>query len=207
MLAATAAAASPRRSVLHELSLEWLPVHRDWRLNERHYGALQGLNKVETAAKHGDEQVKIWRRSYDIPPPPLEASDPRHPSHDRRYGVYGLAPAQLPATESLKETVARVLPAWHAEIAPAIKSGKRVGTGGGAPRRAAPRCSGGRCHRVGPHCLPLPGSHRRARQLAPRPDQVPGQRQRRRHRGAQRAHGCVMRAWLGSAAKVRQRVR
>lgn len=113
-------------SVLKELSLEWIPVHRNWRLNERHYGALQGLDKVETVAKHGEAQVKIWRRSYDIPPPALEISDPRHPSHDRRYQAYGLTPEQLPSTESLKETVARFLPAWHEQIAPAIKSGKRV---------------------------------------------------------------------------------
>ncbi len=204
-------------SVMHEMELHWMPVHRNWRLNERHYGALQGLNKAETAAKHGEEQVrrcfccvcflhftgkgrsgdddsvphmrfrrvgrsrsakeinfhalsqkgkgggggggggrttletalrlrhtsphtlshsmlhhsvplqvKIWRRSYDIPPPPLETSDPRHPSHDRRYTEYGLTPEQMPATESLKETVARFLPAWHEEIAPAIRSGKRV---------------------------------------------------------------------------------
>jgi 2,3-bisphosphoglycerate-dependent phosphoglycerate mutase len=76
-------------AVLGELGLEWLPVRRDWRLNERHYGALQGLNKAETAAKHGEEQVKVWRRSYDIPPPPLDVADPRHPSHDRRYAVHG----------------------------------------------------------------------------------------------------------------------
>jgi 2,3-bisphosphoglycerate-dependent phosphoglycerate mutase len=101
-------------------------VHRNWRLNERHYGALQGLNKTETAEKHGEAQVKIWRRAYDIPPPTLEVSDPRHPSHDRRYGVYGVAASDLPSTESLKDTVARFLPAWHGEIAPAIKSGKRV---------------------------------------------------------------------------------
>lgn len=109
---------------LDELDLLWIPVTKSWRLNERHYGALQGLNKAQTAAKHGDEQVLIWRRSYDIPPPPLETSDPRHPSHDPRYT--GLAPADLPATESLKETVARFLPYWHETIAPAIKAGKRV---------------------------------------------------------------------------------
>lgn len=113
-------------AVLRELNLEWLPVHRNWRLNERHYGALQGLNKSETAAKHGEDQVKIWRRSYDIPPPPLDASDERHPSHDRRYAVHGVPAAELPATESLKETVARFIPAWSDEIAPAIKAGKRV---------------------------------------------------------------------------------
>jgi 2,3-bisphosphoglycerate-dependent phosphoglycerate mutase len=107
--------------VLDEL---WIPVEKDWRLNERHYGALQGLNKAETTAKHGEEQVKIWRRSYDIPPPPLTPDDPRHPSHDPRYR--GLSPAQLPLTESLKDTVARFLPYWHETIAPTIRSGKRV---------------------------------------------------------------------------------
>ncbi len=102
----------------------WIPVHRSWRLNERHYGALQGLNKAETAAQHGDAQVKIWRRSYDIPPPPLTAEDPRHPSHDRRYAA--LTRHELPLTESLKDTVARFLPYWHETIAPDIKAGQRV---------------------------------------------------------------------------------
>ena len=102
----------------------WIPVEKSWRLNERHYGALQGLNKAETAAKHGEAQTKIWRRSYDIPPPPLTVDDPRHPSHDPRYA--GLSPADLPLTESLKDTVARFLPYWHQTIAPAIASGKRV---------------------------------------------------------------------------------
>jgi 2,3-bisphosphoglycerate-dependent phosphoglycerate mutase len=102
----------------------WIPVEKSWRLNERHYGALQGLNKAETAAKHGDAQTKIWRRSYDIPPPPLTVDDPRHPSHDPRYA--GLTASELPLTESLKDTVARFLPYWHATIAPAISSGKRV---------------------------------------------------------------------------------
>ena len=109
---------------LDGLGLLWIPVLKRWRLNERHYGALQGLNKAETAAKHGDEQTKIWRRSYDIPPPPLTLDDPRHPSHDARYA--GLDPADLPATECLKDTVERFLPLWHSEIAPAITSGKRV---------------------------------------------------------------------------------
>jgi 2,3-bisphosphoglycerate-dependent phosphoglycerate mutase len=109
---------------LDELDQLWLPVEKSWRLNERHYGGLQGLNKAETAAKHGDAQVLVWRRSYDIPPPPLTADDERHPSRDRRYA--GLAPSDLPLTESLKETVARFLPYWHGTIAPAIKSGKRV---------------------------------------------------------------------------------
>ena len=109
---------------LEEMDLMWIPVHNSWRLNERHYGALQGLNKAETAAKHGEAQVKLWRRSYDVPPPPLEASDARHPSHDPRYA--GLKPQELPRAESLKDTVARFLPAWHETIAPAVKSGKRV---------------------------------------------------------------------------------
>ena len=102
----------------------WIPVTKSWKLNERHYGALQGLNKAETAAKHGEAQTKIWRRSYDIPPPPLTADDPRHPSHDPRYR--GLSASELPLTESLKETVARFLPYWHETIAPPIKSGQRV---------------------------------------------------------------------------------
>ena len=109
---------------LDEMDMMWIPVHRSWRLNERHYGALQGLNKAETAAKHGDAQVKIWRRSYDIPPPPLALDDPGHPSHDRRYA--SLTAAQLPRTESLKNTVERFLPYWHETIAPAIKNGQRV---------------------------------------------------------------------------------
>ena len=109
---------------LDEMDLLWIPWHRSWRLNERHYGALQGLNKAETAAKHGDAQVKIWRRSYDIAPPPLTPDDPRHPSHDRRYS--GLRGAELPLTESLKDTVARFLPYWHETIAPDIRGGRRV---------------------------------------------------------------------------------
>jgi len=109
---------------LDEMDLAWIPVHRSWRLNERHYGALQGLNKAETAAQHGEAQVKIWRRSYDIPPPPLDETDPRHPGRERRYAE--LDPVDLPRTESLKETVARVLPYWHDSIAPAIRSGKNV---------------------------------------------------------------------------------
>jgi 2,3-bisphosphoglycerate-dependent phosphoglycerate mutase len=102
----------------------YLPLTPDWRLNERHYGALQGLNKAETAAKFGDEQVKVWRRSYDVPPPPLERNDPRFPGNDPRYA--GLKPAELPLTESLKETVARVLPFWNEVLAPQIKAGKRL---------------------------------------------------------------------------------
>src|SRR5512138_1290567 len=106
------------------MDLMWIPVIRDWRLNERHYGALQGLNKSETAAKFGEEQVKIWRRSYDIPPPVLEKSDPRYPGNDRRYA--GLSETELPLTECLKDTVARFLPCWHNSIAPQIVAGKRV---------------------------------------------------------------------------------
>jgi 2,3-bisphosphoglycerate-dependent phosphoglycerate mutase len=102
----------------------WIPVRRSWRLNERHYGALTGLDKKQTAKEHGAEQVHLWRRSYDVPPPPLDVSDPRHPSHDARYA--SLAPTDIPLTESLKDTVARFLPHWHEVIAPAIKSGKRV---------------------------------------------------------------------------------
>jgi 2,3-bisphosphoglycerate-dependent phosphoglycerate mutase len=109
---------------LDGLDLLWIPVHKSWRLNERHYGALQGLNKAETAAKHGEAQVKVWRRSYDIPPPPLTPDDPRFPANDSRYA--DLSRAELPLTESLKDTVARFLPYWHDTIAPAIRSGKRV---------------------------------------------------------------------------------
>jgi 2,3-bisphosphoglycerate-dependent phosphoglycerate mutase len=109
---------------LDEMDLLWIPVHRSWRLNERHYGALQGLNKAEIAAQHGEAQVKIWRRSYDIPPPPLTPDDPRHPSHDRRYST--LSPANLPVAESLKDTVARFLPYWHETITPDILAGRKV---------------------------------------------------------------------------------
>ena len=104
---------------LDALDLMWIPVQKNWRLNERHYGALQGLNKAETAQKHGEAQVKIWRRSYDIPPPPLTADDERHPSRDPRYA--SLDPKDLPLTESLKDTVARFLPHWHEVIVPTIK--------------------------------------------------------------------------------------
>ncbi len=110
--------------VQDELDLLWLPVQRSWRLNERHYGALQGLNKAETAAVHGEGQVKVWRRSYDIPPPPLALDDPQHPARDRRYA--SLAPADLPRSECLKDTVDRFLPYWHETIAPTIRSGQRV---------------------------------------------------------------------------------
>ncbi|MBP7779571.1 MAG: 2,3-diphosphoglycerate-dependent phosphoglycerate mutase [Acidobacteria bacterium] len=110
--------------VQDEMDLLWLPVERSWRLNERHYGALQGLNKAETAAKHGDAQVKVWRRSYDTPPPPLSVGDPQYPGRDRRYA--GLSEKELPVAECLKDTVERFLPYWHETIAPAIRSGKRV---------------------------------------------------------------------------------
>jgi 2,3-bisphosphoglycerate-dependent phosphoglycerate mutase len=109
---------------LDALDLLWIPVAKSWRLNERHYGALQGLNKAETTAKHGEAQTKIWRRSYDIPPPPLTEDDPRHPSHDPRYA--GLSATELPLGESLEDTVARFLPYWRDTIAPTIASGKRV---------------------------------------------------------------------------------
>ena len=110
--------------VLDKMDLMWLPVHHDWRLNERHYGALQGLNKAETAAQYGEAQVKLWRRSYDIQPPALAADDPRWPGLDPRYQE--LAPRDIPLTECLKDTVARFLPYWHDAIAPAITSGARV---------------------------------------------------------------------------------
>ncbi|MBU0794377.1 MAG: 2,3-bisphosphoglycerate-dependent phosphoglycerate mutase, partial [Alphaproteobacteria bacterium] len=106
---------------LEEMDRLWLPVEKDWRLNERHYGGLTGLDKAETAAKHGEDQVKIWRRSFDIPPPPMEAGSEFDLSKDRRYA--GIA---IPATESLKDTIARVLPYWEGRIAPELKAGKRV---------------------------------------------------------------------------------
>jgi len=110
--------------VLEEMDLMWIPVYRNWRLNERHYGALQGLNKAETAEKHGIEQVQVWRRSYDTRPPALTPDDPRYPGKDPRYA--DLAPEELPLTECLKDTVERFLPYWHDTIAPAVKEGKRV---------------------------------------------------------------------------------
>lgn len=110
---------------LDELDRPWLPVVNSWRLNERHYGGLQGLNKAETAKKYGDEQVLVWRRSYDTPPPALEADDPRSERGDRRYENLGEG-EQVPLTECLKDTVARVLPFWNDSIAPAIRSGRRV---------------------------------------------------------------------------------
>jgi 2,3-bisphosphoglycerate-dependent phosphoglycerate mutase len=109
---------------LEEMDLMWIPVIKSWRLNERHYGALQGLNKAETAAQHGEEQVKIWRRSYDIPPPVLDAADPRHPGNSPIY--INLDPNDIPATECLKDTVARFVPYWENTIAPDIRSGKKV---------------------------------------------------------------------------------
>jgi 2,3-bisphosphoglycerate-dependent phosphoglycerate mutase len=110
--------------VLDALNLNWIPVFKEWRLNERHYGNLQGLNKAETAAEHGDDQVKIWRRSYDTPPPLMQTSNPEHPSHDLRYS--DVNPADLPSGESLKDTVARVLPIWKDKISKDILSGKKV---------------------------------------------------------------------------------
>jgi 2,3-bisphosphoglycerate-dependent phosphoglycerate mutase len=109
---------------LEEMDRMWIPVHVSWRLNERHYGSLQGLNKAETAERHGMDQVMIWRRSYDTRPPALTPDDPRYPGRDPRYA--GLAPQELPLTECLKDTVARFLPYWHEAIAPAVKAGQRV---------------------------------------------------------------------------------
>ncbi|GAB6125602.1 2,3-diphosphoglycerate-dependent phosphoglycerate mutase [Humidesulfovibrio idahonensis] len=111
-------------TVLERMDLMWLPVETTWRLNERHYGALQGLNKAETARQYSEEQVFQWRRSFDVPPPPLELSDPRYPGRDPRYA--GLAPADLPRAESLKITIDRVMPYWHQVLAPQIKSGQRL---------------------------------------------------------------------------------
>src|SRR5512134_2014632 len=109
---------------LDEMDLMWVPVERTWRLNERHYGALQGLDKAQTVERHGLDQVKIWRRSYDIPPPPLPATDPQHPRFDRRYAA--VPAADLPAAESLKDTLARVLPFWNSRIAPELGAGRNV---------------------------------------------------------------------------------
>ncbi len=110
--------------MLDEMDRMWIPVETSWRLNERHYGALQGLNKAQTVEKHGEAQVKIWRRSYDIPPPPLEPTDPRHPKFDKRYETVDVA--ELPASESLKDTLQRVLPYWHSRIAPELRAGRNV---------------------------------------------------------------------------------
>ncbi len=110
--------------VQEEMDLEWIPVTNAWQVNERHYGSLQGLNKAEMALKFGEAQVKIWRRSYDVPPPALELDDPRHPRFDPRYA--SLKPDEIPGTESLKITLERVLPYWHSTIAPIVKSGKRL---------------------------------------------------------------------------------
>jgi 2,3-bisphosphoglycerate-dependent phosphoglycerate mutase len=109
---------------LEELDRMWIPVHHSWRLNERHYGGLQGLNKAETAEKYGDSQVKVWRRSYDVPPPALDVGDPRTGAGDPRYA--DLSPSELPRTECLKDTVARFLPYWHDTIAPTVRAGKSV---------------------------------------------------------------------------------
>ncbi len=109
---------------LDSMDQVWIPVRREWRLNERHYGALQGLNKAETAAKHGDDQVLVWRRSYDIPPPALESNDERNPRNDRRYA--NLVDQEIPLSECLKDTVERFLPLWHESIAPMVKTGKSV---------------------------------------------------------------------------------
>ncbi|HEY0514655.1 MAG TPA: 2,3-diphosphoglycerate-dependent phosphoglycerate mutase [Thermoanaerobaculia bacterium] len=109
---------------LDGMDLMWIPVHRSWRLNERHYGALQGLDKAETAAKYGDRQVLVWRRSFSEPPPPLAPDDPRYPGHDRRYA--DLSPAELPVAESLADTIARFLPYWHGTIVPELAAGRRV---------------------------------------------------------------------------------
>lgn len=110
--------------ILDEMDLAWLPVHKEWRLNERHYGSLQGLNKSETAALHGEAQVLVWRRSFDTPPPAMDVNDPRHPSHDARYK--NVDPSLLPSQESLKDTIARLLPLWNETIVPQIKSGQKV---------------------------------------------------------------------------------
>jgi 2,3-bisphosphoglycerate-dependent phosphoglycerate mutase len=110
--------------IMDQMDLMWIPVYRSWRLNERHYGALQGLNKAETAAKYGEQQVHLWRRSYDVPPPELEKTDARYPGRDPRYG--GLSEEDLPTTECLKDTVRRFLPYWHDTIAPAIQSERKV---------------------------------------------------------------------------------
>ena len=110
--------------MLDEMDRMWIPVERSWRLNERHYGALQGLNKTQTVERHGEAQVKIWRRSYDVPPPPLSADDPRHPRFDARYA--GVPAAEIPSAESLKDTLERVLPLWNARIAPELRTGRNV---------------------------------------------------------------------------------
>ena len=110
--------------MLDEMDRMWIPVERSWRLNERHYGALQGLDKAQTVERHGDAQVKIWRRSYDVPPPPLSSDDPRHPRFDARYA--GVPASEIPSAESLKNTLERVLPLWNARIAPELRAGRNV---------------------------------------------------------------------------------
>ena len=112
--------------VLDAMEAWWLPVTKSWRLNERSYGALQGLDKAATAAKYGAAQVQVWRRAFAVPPPPLEPGDARHPAHDARYAALGVAAAQLPASESLRDCVARVLPCWEREVAPLVRAGRRV---------------------------------------------------------------------------------
>lgn len=111
-------------TALDEMDLLWIPMIKDWHMNERHYGALQGLNKAETAAKYGEEQVNIWRRSYDVAPPQLSLDDPRHPKNDPKYA--GFDPKTLPTGESLKDTIARFIPYWQKEVEPVIKSGKKI---------------------------------------------------------------------------------
>jgi 2,3-bisphosphoglycerate-dependent phosphoglycerate mutase len=110
--------------MLDEMDRMWIPVERSWRLNERHYGALQGLDKAQTVERHGEAQVKIWRRSYDVPPPPLSSDDPRHPRFDARYA--GVPAGEIPSAESLKDTLERVLPLWNARIAPELRAGRNV---------------------------------------------------------------------------------
>ena len=110
--------------MLDEMDRMWVPVERSWRLNERHYGALQGLDKAQTVERHGEAQVKIWRRSYDVPPPPLDTEDPRHPRFDARYA--GVPAAEIPSAESLKDTLGRVLPLWNARLAPELRAGRNV---------------------------------------------------------------------------------
>jgi len=111
-------------TVLDAMDLLWVPMIKDWHINERHYGALQGLNKAETAAKYGEEQVNVWRRSYDVPPPQLELNDPRHPQNDVKYKSFD--PNDLPKGESLKDTIARFIPYWKREVEPVLRSGKRI---------------------------------------------------------------------------------
>ncbi len=142
---------------LDELDLMWIPIHRSWRLNERHYGALQGLNKAETAAKFGEAQVKIWRRSYDIPPPALTPDDERYPGRDRRY--HGLTAEELPLTECLADTVKRFLPYWHATIAPAVREGQARGHRRSRQQPARAGEVSRRCFRTGHRGVEHPHRH------------------------------------------------